>query len=201
MAHARSRVVGRCRRWTTFARVRRVLRVPTEDAPRPSGGLAVWRSACSCPPGLSCTPHPRSPAPAPTSTEQTILRENQILRGNVEPQKDGPLRSLLPAGRGPARRTCRSGGRTRMNGSAATCGTTWRFGCRFSCSARRPSSTPTRAGGLRRAVIRRSHPARDRPTGGSLARTHHSRGRAHLCIRHPSGALDGDMGDGRSGRA
>ena len=59
-----------------LARVRRVLRAPSEDAPRPSGGLAVLALGLLLSAGAivhSASQTPPAPAPAPASTEQTIL--------------------------------------------------------------------------------------------------------------------------------
>ena len=189
-----------------LARVRRVLRAPSEDAPRSSGGLAVLALGLLVSPGPSCTTaSQKPPAPASRVDRANDPGQNQILRGNVEPQKDGPLRGLLPAGPGPARRTCRPGGRTRVRAGQR------RLAAQPGVSradllvphddrVRRQRTRRRVSGRSRRAVLRRSHPARDRPAGGPVARTHHPRGRARLCIRHPSGAIDGDMGHGRSGR-
>ena len=57
-----------------LARVRRVLRAPTEDAPRPSGGLAVLALGLLVSAGaIVHSASQKPPAPAPASTEQTIL--------------------------------------------------------------------------------------------------------------------------------
>jgi beta-lactamase regulating signal transducer with metallopeptidase domain len=57
-----------------LARVRRVLRAPSEDAPRPSGGLAVLALGLLVSAGAIVNSASQKPlAPAPASTEQTIL--------------------------------------------------------------------------------------------------------------------------------
>jgi beta-lactamase regulating signal transducer with metallopeptidase domain len=57
-----------------LARVRRVLRAPSEDAPRPSGGLAVLALGLLVSAGaIVHSASQKPPAPAPASTEQTIL--------------------------------------------------------------------------------------------------------------------------------
>ena len=57
-----------------LARVRRVLRAPSEDAPRPSGGLAVLAlGLLVCAGAIVHSASQKPPAPAPASTEQTIL--------------------------------------------------------------------------------------------------------------------------------
>ena len=205
VALPRSGVVGRCRRWTTSRpRTSRVTRARARMRLDRPADWPFWRSACSCPPGPSCTPHPRSRPRQLRVDRADDPGQNQILRGNVEPQEDGPLRGLLPAGPGPARRACRPGGRTgvragqrRLAAQPGVSGADLLVPHDDRVRRQRPRRRLSRRS---RRAVRRSHPARDRSAGGPVARTHHPRGRAHLCIRHPSGALDGDMGHGRSGR-
>ena len=62
-----------------------MLRAPTEDAPRPAGGLTVLALGLLVSAGAVVhSASQKPPAPVTPSTEQTILVKTRILRGNVE---------------------------------------------------------------------------------------------------------------------
>ena len=189
-----------------LARVRRVLRAPTEDAPRPSGGLAVLALGLLVAAGAVVhSASQKPPVPAGTSSEPTIRIKVGGVEQNWSARQTDHFELYFPqdldlhaerAAQEAERAYERVSGDLRHNLAFRVPIFLFRTTTEFDDSVH----AGRLAGRSRRAVLWRSHPARDRSTGGPVAGTHHPRGRARLCIRHPSGALDGDMGIGRSGR-